>query len=134
MKKNKTIWIIGIVVLALFVLAVILSILRGSEDSWIMDEKGVWIMHGNTTEIPDYVGNQQTALNCANDLYAIQGLRGMHESQCLGSCYDYAVDLVYAPRIDVDNLAENQCAAYRNGTLQHFIEVNNKNGDIVRVV
>ena len=58
----------------------------------------------------------EAALNGGTDLSA-------------GPCLDAAMpdgwvcDVVHDPREAVDNLPENQCAAYRNGTAQHFVEV-----------
>jgi len=46
-----------------------------------------------------------------------------------GPCLDAAMpdgwvcDVVHEPREAVDNLPENQCEAYRNGTAGHFVEV-----------
>lgn len=94
-------------------------------------------MHGNVSEenIPIYVKDQQWAVECAENLKIVQGLRGVgSNSECLGSCGFYAVDVVHVPRIESDNFAENQCNAYLNGTLQHFIEVGNEDGKVVRVV
>lgn len=47
-----------------------LLLLRGfsGEDSWIKDSNGIWIKHGNPSETPDYVLEQQKALlNCASN-------------------------------------------------------------------
>ncbi len=54
-------------------------------------------------------------------------------SQCLGTCGDYAVDIVHVPRTEGDNLIENQCEDYKTGKVNHFIELD-KNGEIVRIV
>jgi len=134
-KLNIKPWmIVGIILLAFIVLLVFL---RSPEDYWMMDERGVWVMHGNVSEenIPIYVKDQQWAVECAENLKIVQGLRGVgSNSECLGSCGFYAVDVVHVPRIESDNFAENQCNAYLNGTLQHFIEVGNEDGKVVRVV
>jgi len=44
-------------------------------------------------------------------------------SQCLGSCGDYAVDIVHVPRIEEDNKLENQCKEYISGKVNKFIEL-----------
>ncbi|MEK6885422.1 MAG: hypothetical protein AABX17_00480 [Nanoarchaeota archaeon] len=132
-NKLKPFLITGII-LILFV--ILLIFLRSPEDYWILDERGVWIMHGNVSDAntPEYVTNQQIALDCAGDLRDLQAIRGIgSNSECLGSCYDYAVDIVHIPRTAEDNFVENQCKSYINGTLQHFIEID-KDGNIVRVV
>jgi len=96
-------------------------IIGGSEDDWIKDSKGVWIKHGNPSETPDYVLEQQEAIDCA--LEKFNSFSGEINSQCLGSCGDYAADIVHVPRTAEDNLVENQCADYRNGIVSHFIEL-----------
>lgn len=35
----------------------------------------------------------------------------------------WVCDVAHSPREAVDNLPQNQCEAYRNGTAQHFVEV-----------
>lgn len=36
---------------------------------------------------------------------------------------DWVCNVAHSPRHDVDNLPENQCEAFRNGTAHHFVEV-----------
>lgn len=54
-----------------------------------------------------------------------------------GSCLSNAIipgwvaDLVHEPREPVDDLPENQCAAYLSGEVVHIVELN-LNGDLVR--
>jgi len=36
---------------------------------------------------------------------------------------DWVCDVAHSPRLAVDNLAENQCSAYREGLANHFVEV-----------
>jgi hypothetical protein len=122
---------IFIVVAVFLILAVIFLVLRGNEDDWIKDSRGVWIKHGNPSETPEQVLEQQNVVNCA--LEKFNSFTGEINSQCLGVCGDYAVDIVHVPRTAEDNLIENQCEEYRNGNVNHFIELN-KNGEIVRIV
>ncbi len=105
----------------------------GGEDSWIQDERGVWIKHGVPSETPDYVLEQQDAISCAIDLYDGAKTSMEFSSQCLGTCGNYAVDIVHVPRSSEDNLAENQCEAYRSSEITHFIELD-KDGNVVRIV
>jgi len=35
----------------------------------------------------------------------------------------WVCDVAHSPREDIDNLPENQCDAFRNGTAKHFVEV-----------
>jgi len=51
----------------------------------------------------------------------------------LGVVGNYAVDIVHVPRSEEDNLIENQCEAYRNGEVNHFIELD-KDGEIIRII
>ena len=128
---KKKILIIAVVFI---VLAGLIFILRSQEDDWIKDSRGVWVKHGAPSSTPDEVLNQQNAIECANNLYNGEMDKGSEfDSQCLGSCYDFAVDIVHVPRSDEDNLVENQCEAYRSGQVNHFIELD-KEGNIVRIV
>ncbi|MFH1376582.1 MAG: hypothetical protein ABIH25_03010 [Candidatus Woesearchaeota archaeon] len=36
---------------------------------------------------------------------------------------DWVCDVAHEPRIDIDDLPENQCEEFRNGLANHFIEV-----------
>lgn len=127
--------IIIILLAVIVLLAVIIFILRSPEDDWIRDSRGVWIKHGSPSETPDYVLEQQEVINCAIDLYGNAALSSeiQLDSQCLGTCGDYAVDIVHVPRAEEDNLVENQCGEYRDGKVNHFIEINHE-GEIVRIV
>lgn len=54
-----------------------------------------------------------------------------------GPCLDnslidnWVLDIVHNPRQDVDNLPENQCSAYRDGTAKHFVELDVQ-GNLIR--
>lgn len=111
-----------------------LVFLRGSEDDWIVDPRGVYIKHGNPTGTPNHVIEQQAIINCANDLYN-QNKNNNTEfySQCLGRCQGYSVDIVHVPRNSEDDLEENQCSDFREGLTKHFIELD-LNGEIARIV
>lgn len=45
---------------------------------------------------------------------------------------DWVVDIVHSPRQNIDNLAENQCAAFTEGRAKHFVELD-ADGNVVRV-
>lgn len=123
---------IGIVFLLLLIGFVIFRfIIGGNEDTWIKDEKGVYVKHGNPSETPGYVFWQQAAILCAKDIF--ENFTEEKNSQCLGTCGNYAVDFVHVPRSEEDNLVENQCSDYGNGIVNHFIELD-ENGEIVRIV
>lgn len=43
---------------------------------------------------------------------------------CLGIiAEDWVLDIAHNPRVDVDNMPENQCADFREGRAHHFIEL-----------
>jgi hypothetical protein len=136
MKKGLKI-IIAIIVIIL----ILIVVLRfnpfspnGGEDNWIKDSRGIYVKHGNPAEIPDYVSEQQIAVICAKSLFnSFNATRIPINSQCLGRCQNYAVDIVHVPRNAEDDKIENQCEEYRRGIVQHFIELD-KNEEIVRVV
>jgi hypothetical protein len=125
---KKIYWIL--IVIVILVIGFIMIFRPGGEDSWIKDSRGVWIKHGAPSETPDYVLEQQEIINCSFEKF--DEFTGEINSQCLGICGDYAVDIVHVPRSSEDNLAENQCEAYRNGEVTHFIELD-KDGNIVRI-
>jgi hypothetical protein len=134
MLFNK-VWltIIG-TILAIIVVFLLIRFISSPEDDWIKNKTGEYIKHGNPTGIPDDVAAQQQAIICASSLYQQKKQAGMNfSSQCLGSCGDYAIDIVHVPRTSEDNLPENQCSDYTSGKVKHFIELD-ANGQIVRVV
>lgn len=45
---------------------------------------------------------------------------------------DWVVDIVHNPRQTIDNLPENQCAAFTEGRSKHFVELDPE-GNVVRV-
>jgi hypothetical protein len=132
-KKIKKIYIIiGIAVVILIIGWIFVRfVVGGDEDSWIKDSRGVYVKHGNPSEIPGVVTWQEAVIACAADKFA--NFTGIINSQCLGICGNYAVDIVHVPRIPEDDLTENKCSDYGNGFVNHFIELD-KNGDIVRIV
>ena len=122
--------IIAIIFVILTIWLFVRFILGGNEDSWIKDEKGIWIKHGNPFETPDYVLEQQEAISCAIEKF--ENFNEELNSQCLGTCGNYAVDIVHVPRTSDDNLAENQCSDYNDGKVSQFIELD-KYGGIVKI-
>jgi hypothetical protein len=132
MKIKRVYLIIGIAVLLLILGFIFFRfIIGGNEDTWIKDEKGVYVKHGNPSETPGYVVWQQAAISCAYDKF--DNLPEEANSQCLGTCGNYAIDIVHVPRNEEDNLAENQCGEYGKGIVSNFIELD-KNREIVRIV
>ncbi len=130
MKIKRGYIIAGIVLLLLAAGGLVFRFVITGEDDWIKDEKGVYVKHGNPAEIPGYVIWQQAAIACADDLFL--NFTEEKNSQCIGTCGNYAVDLVHVPRTAEDDLTENQCGDYMNGFVKYFIELD-KNGEIVRI-
>jgi hypothetical protein len=133
MKNKKYFFVIGI---SLIILIGLVFILRGfsGEDNWIKDSRGVWIKHGNPSKMSTEVSEQQQVISCAEGLYNKEKVNGTQfDSQCLGGCGDYAIDIVHVPRNSEDNLVSNRCEDYRSGKFNNFIELD-KEGNIVRIV
>jgi hypothetical protein len=56
----------------------------------------------------------------------------MSRGPCLGVVAPgWVADVAHDPRRRVDDLPQNQCAAYRNGTAAHFVELD-PDGNLVR--
>lgn len=77
------------------------------------------------TRAPDLVTAQiHCVLACQSALEANQNLSA---GPCLldpiAEIPTWVCDVAHSPRIAIDNLPENQCQAYRNGTASHFVEV-----------
>ena len=129
-KIKKSYLFLGIIVL--FVFGTFLFF-RIQEDGWVRDSRGVYVKHGDPSETPDYVLEQQAVIKCALELYELVSEQGIEFfSQCIGTCGDFAVDIVHVPRNSEDELEENQCLEYSLGNVSHFIELD-KNGDVVRI-
>lgn len=130
-KKRKT-W--ALVLAIILITGGMFLLIRGisGEDSWIQDSRGVYIKHGNPSSTPNYVLQQQEVINCASEKF--NNLTEERNSQCLGTCEGYAVDMVHSPRAKEDDLIGNQCEDYLNGNVSHFIELNKEKGEIVRIV
>lgn len=131
---KKVYWIIAVVIVLIIAWLFIRFVIGGGEDSWIKDEKGIWVKHGMPSQTPDYVQEQKEAINSALDLYQQKKAQGMEfSSQCLGTVNGYAVDIVHVPRTNEDNDIENQCESFRTRQVNKFIELD-ANGAIVKVL
>jgi hypothetical protein len=87
-------------------------------DNWIRNSQGMYEEHGIPSIMPDYVAIQKNAINCAYEKYNLAKFNGtVFNSQCLGTCGEYAVDIVSNPRNEEDNKIENQCKAFRIGSV-----------------
>jgi hypothetical protein len=136
MKKvnNKRKPIFVMIFITITILGILFIFLRGNEDNWIKNSKGIWIKHGNPAETPSEVKSQQQIIACATDIYSQFKKNGMvFSSQCLGACGNYSIDIVHVPRTSEDDKIENQCEEYLNGKTNHFLELN-KEGNIIRII
>ena len=77
------------------------------------------------------------AVDAAREVYAEHGEgEDLSSGPCLANPLDdpygnWVVDIVHSPRQAVDDEAENQCSAYRNGDADHFVELD-EYGHLVR--
>ncbi len=129
-NKIKMYIFLGILGL-LIILAVVFFYLRAEENYWIQDSKGVWIKHGSPLKTPEEVLTQQRIIICAKDLYSKFPKENI-SSQCLGSCDNYAVDLVNNPKIEEDSFEKNLCESIVRGQLTRVIEMD-KEGNIITI-
>ncbi|MGD9276014.1 MAG: hypothetical protein PVJ67_02480 [Candidatus Pacearchaeota archaeon] len=131
MKKISYV-IIGVIFLLLVLLAV-RFIFGGPEDTWIKDENGLYVEHGSPAKITEEAVEQQELILGAMKLYYEKAEEGMNfSSQCLGTVENYAIDIVHVPRIQEDDLEENQCEEYKNGNVKHFIELDLE-GNVIKI-
>jgi hypothetical protein len=77
------------------------------------------------------------AVDAAREVYAEEGEgKGLSSGPCLANPLDdpyenWVVDVVHSPRQPVDDEAENQCSAFRDGDAVHFVELD-EYGHLVR--
>lgn len=61
--------------------------------------------------------------------------KSLSSGPCLSNevALNWVCDVAHNPRQTIDNLPENQCNAFRNGTASHFVEVD-ENCGLIRAV
>ncbi len=129
--KKRLIIILGII-LVLMIIGLYKFVFFGGEDNWIKNETGIYAEYRSPSGEFDQAKEQMEAILCALNLYKEKKDSGMFfNSQCLGTCGKYAVDIVHVPRIEDDNKLENQCEDFITGKVGHFIELDPK-GSIFR--
>jgi len=132
---KRTLIIILAIIGAGILIMVGLRFLSGPEDTWVKDNRGVWIKHGAPTSTPKEVSQQQKLMIAAEKLYqqAKNANQDLSHGPCLGNAdADTVVDIAHNPRESIDNLSENQCQDYLEGKAHHFIELD-PNGQIIRI-
>lgn len=77
-----------------------------------------------------------SAVNQAQHVYnlRIQSGTDLSDGPCLSNALlpGWVADIVHSPRITIDDLPQNQCRAYLEGSAKHFVELNLE-GDVIRV-
>lgn len=80
---------------------------------------------------------RQRAIDAALEVYASEAAAGADFSAgpCIADELEdvpgWSADIAHDPRQEIDNQAENQCAAYRDGQTEHFVELTPE-GDLIR--
>ena len=78
---------------------------------------------------------RELAVSAAKELWRIQKLQGSGFSNgpCLSNSVipGWVADIAHNPRTEVDDKAENQCSAYRDGTAKHFVELDSS-GNLIQ--
>lgn len=90
----------------------------------VLDEEGQIVNEEGSQKLEEKVQNLYQAKKAA-------GIN-MEDGPCLGEIDGWAVDIVHNPRLPIDNRPENQCADFRNGNLEHFVELDPE-GNIIRI-
>lgn len=78
---------------------------------------------------------REAAIGLARQVYQAKKAEGVDFSSgpCLTDALleGWVVDVAHNPRQDIDDLPENQCANFRNGTAKHFVELDTE-GNLIR--
>lgn len=79
--------------------------------------------------------DREIAIQKAKELFKEKQKEGIAliEGPCLTNeiIPDWVVDIAHQPRQAVDDLPENQCSAFGNGTAHHFVELD-VSGQLIR--
>lgn len=103
--------------LALFLLALTITLLTGFFTLLI-----------NSSTPKSVARNElETAINQAGYLYSLRKQQGedFKDGPCLSNALlpNWVLDIAHNPRKDIDDLPQNQCAAYLEGSAKHFVEL-----------
>lgn len=111
------------------------SMIAANTGHWVKTDRGLWVKVGTPNSTPAFVVEQQVLLVAAQALYdeANSSNQNLAYGPCLGSIGDdWVVDIAHDPRIEVDDIATNQCTELQNGTAHHYIELD-PDGNLIRV-
>lgn len=114
---------------SVLVVLVLMVILGASAVIYIKNSNNSTYKPGIWPEADQAVAQAQYVYNQAKE-------RGMDfkSGPCLSNALipGWVLDLVHSPREAMDNLPENQCKAYLEGSAKHFVEMDLQ-GNLVRV-
>lgn len=99
-----------------------------------------YFIYSNARKNPSYTPGRwleaDVAINQAERIYkeARENRVDLSSGPCLSNALTpgWVADIVHNPRETIDDLAENQCPAYTNGTAKHFVELDLE-GNLIRV-
>jgi len=81
--------------------------------------------------------DKDLAIAKAKELWRAKFLEGedLSDGPCISNevIPDWVADIAHEPRETVDELPQNQCTAFRDGTAQHFVELD-PNGNVIRAL
>ena len=79
--------------------------------------------------------DEKLAIAKAIELWRVKLLSGedLSDGPCLSNKIipDWVADIAHDPRQEIDDLPQNQCSAYREGTAHHFVELDPE-GNVIR--
>ena len=127
---------------AVFIFAFILLVIGGLAAFYFMnnveegsDVSGADVLSGVASVKVKESAEEDLAIAKAKELWRARFLSG--EDLSAGPCLsdelikDWVGDIAHSPRQDVDNDPANQCAAYRDGRANHFVELD-PSGNLIR--
>lgn len=123
----------GVAIAALFIVTD--STPQDEPGGWKKDDRGVWVAEGKPFEKPADVRQQEFLIREAQmalEVFKRDG-KNLTGGPCLGTIFNgWVADVAHSPRQPVDDRPENQCEEYRNGTAQHFVELD-AGGEVIDI-
>ncbi|MFY9484268.1 MAG: hypothetical protein WAP74_01440 [Patescibacteria group bacterium] len=122
----KTPWmIVGFVLIAVILGAVVLA----NRSKQRTEASGSQV-------VAEFESEQATAITAAKSAYAKAKSEGkdLESGPCLGLVIpNWVADVTHNPRAQIDNLKENQCKQFIEGTVEHFVEIDPQ-GKVIRAL
>lgn len=99
-----------------------------------------YFIYINAKEAPDYTPGRwpeaDTAINQASNVFSSTKALGtdLSDGPCLSNALlpGWVADVAHNPREAIDDLPQNQCATYLEGSAKHFVELDLE-GNLIRV-